>query len=129
MKLCPKCELNYIADNADLCDSCAQQAKKRQVCAHGSISMSQSDDEKLLRQMGVAWFVSYSWYNIVDRNHRNWQTVDTNWRIPAFNRTRQEHINWLKQIIQKSEKKLNNNNLGLSGHEIISMAKKLLQSK
>ena len=127
MKICPKCELNYIADNADLCSVCAQQVKIQRIEVHDFTLDRSNDDEKFLRQIGAAWVVSYTWYNKVDKTHLNWRTVSLEWRISAFNHTQQYHANWLKQIIKMDECKLSKNHIGLSGYEIIAMARKLLQ--
>lgn len=81
-----------------------------------------------LTTMGAVWFVSYMWYNIIDKAHENWNYVSTvNQRISTYNRTIHFHIFWLNQILQMNPSNLNKNTIGLNGHEVINMAKKLLE--
>lgn len=81
-----------------------------------------------LTTMGAVWFVSYMWYNIIDKAHENWNYVSTvNQRISTYNRTIHFHIFWLNQILQMNPSNLNKNTIGLNGHEVINMTKKLLE--
>ena len=81
-----------------------------------------------LTTLGAVWFVSYCWYNKVDKNHTNWQLVSTyRNRISVFNRTKQLHKFWLEQVTQMNENNLNKNTIKLKGREVIDMANRLLK--
>ncbi len=82
-----------------------------------------------LNTMSASWFVSYSWYDKVDRAHTNWNKVSTKIyksRISVYRRTLSYHTYWLRQIVKMSENNLNKNTIGLSGRRIIEMASALL---
>ena len=82
-----------------------------------------------LTTMGAVWFVSYMWYNIIDKTHENWNYVSTvNQRISTYNRTINFHDFWLNQILQMNPKFLNRNTIGLNGYDAIQMAKELLKA-
>ena len=79
-----------------------------------------------LTTIGAAWFISYMWYNKVDKSHTNWKRVSTyNNRISTYNHTGSYHTFWLAQIVSMSARNLDKNTLGLRGYEIINMAKEL----
>ena len=82
-----------------------------------------------LTTMGAVWFVSYCWYNIMDKKHTNWQLVTTyRNRISVFNRTTALHKFWLEQITRMNETNLNKNTIKLKGLDVIDMAKCLLKT-
>ena len=82
-----------------------------------------------LTTMGAAWFVSYYWYNAVDKEHKNWQCVSTyRERISAFNRTKHFHEYWLEQITKMNERNLDKNAIKLKGSDVINMAMSLLKT-
>lgn len=81
-----------------------------------------------LTTMGATWFVSYCWYNLMDKKHTNWQLVSTyRSRISVFNRTKQLHKFWLEQITQMGINNLNQNTIGLKGQDVINMSIQLLK--
>ena len=67
----------------------------------------------ILSKMGATWFVSYTYYDRVDKNHRNWDRVST-----AASRTSRYiagipyHKEWLQEVLVMNDKKLNTNKLG-----------------
>ena len=80
-----------------------------------------------LTTMGAVWFVSYCWYNNIDKNHLNWQRISTfTNRISVYNSTKGFHKYYLQQILCMNENRLTTNRIGLQGDEVIEMAKKLL---
>ena len=86
------------------------------------------DGGEELTTMGAAWFVSYCWYDVVDKSHTNWQNVSTCCtRISVYNRTRRFHKFWLEQVVKMNENNLNKNTIKLKGRDIINMAAKLLK--
>ena len=54
----------------------------------------------ILSKMGATWFVSYAYYDRVDKNHRNWDRVST-----AASRTSRYiagipyHKEWLQEVL------------------------------
>ena len=87
------------------------------------------DGGEELTTMGAAWFVSYCYYDHIDRGHNNWETVSTaSNRISVYRRTTNYHIYWLKKVLQMNEYNLNKNTIKLSGTEIKNMATKLLEN-
>lgn len=80
-----------------------------------------------LTTMGAAWFVSYSYYSHIDKEHKNWQKVSTaSSRISVYKRTTSHHSYWLKKVLQMDEGNLAKNTLGLSGAEVKDLAKILI---
>ncbi len=83
-----------------------------------------------LHTMGAAWFVSYSWYDKIDRTHTDWENVSTfNNRVSVYKHTLSYHTYWLRQIVRMNEDNLNKNAIGLSGRKVIDMANELLNKK
>ncbi len=86
------------------------------------------DGGMYLNTMSASWFVSYSWYDKVDKAHTNWKNVSTcSNRLSVYKHTQSYHKYWLKQIVSMRENKLNRNTIGLSGRRIIEMASELLK--
>ena len=82
----------------------------------------------ILRKIGASWFVSYSYYMYCDKHQKNWEnTASLNLRLSYYKQGKSFHYQWLKYAVTMSASKLNGNRLGLSGEEIIEMAKKVLQ--
>ena len=80
-----------------------------------------------LTTIGAVWFVSYSYYLYIDRNHLNWQSVKTYQnRICTFNRTISLHNFWLGKCLEMNEINLNKNKIGLQGSRVKQMAKDIL---
>ncbi|MCQ2192448.1 MAG: hypothetical protein MJZ23_06240 [Paludibacteraceae bacterium] len=83
---------------------------------------------EILVKMGASWFVSYSYYMYCDKKHKSWEnnsTVKT--RLHYYNQGKAYHYQWLQYAVSMNEGKLNRNSLGLSGSEVLEMAKKVLQ--
>ena len=85
---------------------------------------------EILTCMGASWFVSYAYYEKIDRTHRNWDRVaTTQTRISKYNKGKLYHIDWLKEVIVMNSANLNKNTIGLSAEKIKSMAKELLEKR
>lgn len=82
----------------------------------------------ILANMGATWFVSYAYYENVDKNHLNWKKVSTypN-RCSNYERSRAYHEFWLREILKMYEEKLNTNSIGLKASETKNMAKKVVE--
>lgn len=80
-----------------------------------------------LSTMGVAWFVSYTFYTHIDKTHVKWKIVETypN-RASVFNRTSEYHKFWLEKVEEMDDGRLNTNTIGLSAARVKEMAKELL---
>ena len=83
----------------------------------------------ILSKMCATWFVSYAYYDRVDKNHRNWDRVST-----AASRTSRYiagipyHKEWLQEVLVMNDKKLNTNKLGLNAQQTKAMAKEILDN-
>jgi len=80
-----------------------------------------------LTRIGACWFVSYMYYKKVDNTHLNWKKVSTHpTRASNCIRNSVYHKAWIKEIVKMNPNQLEKNKLGLSGTDIICMAKVLL---
>ncbi len=83
-----------------------------------------------LTTMGACWFVSYKYHLNINESHNNWQLIKTiSNRVSVYNRTEKLHNYWLSEVVKMNSNNLNKNKLNLSGEEVISMAKDLLNCK
>jgi len=81
-----------------------------------------------LNKMSATWFVSYLFYQRVDKSHRNWECISTRAsRASVFGRTAHYHEDWLRKVLCMNDSKLNINAIGLKAAEIKGMAKKILE--
>ena len=82
---------------------------------------------EILTGMGASWFVSYAYYEKIDRTHLNWAKVATTQpRISKYNKGKKFHKSWLKEVISMNPANLNKNTIGLDASQTKSMAKELL---
>ncbi len=82
---------------------------------------------EILRKIGAAWFVSYSFYERADRTHKNWERVATSQnRISHFKQSTEKHSIWLQRVLDMNPANLNKNTIGLDASEIKKMAQELL---
>ena len=82
---------------------------------------------KQLTGIGASWFVSYMYYLKVDKTHLNWQNVSNpKSRVAKCIKNSTYHKIWISEIVDMNPNRLGKNHLGLSGADIISMAKVLL---
>ena len=82
-----------------------------------------------LTTIGASWFVSYSYYKIIDPSHTNWNKVTTHKsRISRFDVTTKYHKYWLGKIMDMNDKRLNKNEISLSSIDIKKMAMEILKS-
>ena len=87
------------------------------------------EGRKILYNMGVSWFVSYCYYDKIDRTHRNWERVKThNSRQSVYRRTAHYHRFWLEKVLEMDSERLSANTIGLTGDEVIKMAQALLKT-
>ena len=82
---------------------------------------------EILTSMGAAWFVSYAYYEKIDKSHKNWAGVSTaQTRISSYKRGSSFHRSWLQEILSMNPLRLEKNTIGLSARRIKSMSKELL---
>ena len=82
---------------------------------------------EFLTKIGASWLISYLYYLKIDKKHLNWENTSTfKDRAVKCKKYAQFHKEWVVEIIKMSPKKLSTNRIGLSGEEVIEMAKKLL---
>ena len=82
---------------------------------------------EILTGMGASWFVSYAYYQKIDRTHKNWDRVTTTQpRISKFNKGAEYHKAWLQEVIYMNPANLNKNTIGLTAEETKRMARELL---
>ena len=80
-----------------------------------------------LTTIGASWFVSYSYYKVIDPLHTNWNKVTTHKnRISRFDATTKYHKYWLGKIMDMDDKRLNKNEILLSSTDIKKMAMEIL---
>lgn len=82
---------------------------------------------EILTGIGATWFVSYAYYENIDRSHQNWNRVSTaRSRLGRYKNSKQYHKTWLQHIIAMNPENLNKNTIGLNALQTIAMAKALL---
>ena len=75
-----------------------------------------------LRSMGIAWFISYSYYLRVDRRHINWRNVgDVDSRISTYESGNRHYRQMLVFVGGKDFNRFARNGLGLTVQEISDM--------
>ncbi len=80
-----------------------------------------------LTQIGASWFVSYSYYSNIDKNHLAWKKVKTSSsRITIYNLTIKYHEFWLNKVMDMDNNRLSTNKIGLKGYQVKQMAKEIL---
>lgn len=80
-----------------------------------------------LTTMGAVWFVSYCYYNNIDKNHLNWNKVST-WknRASVYVRMKKYYRYWLEKVLEMEDRNIATNTLELKPYVVKEMARKLL---
>ncbi|TRO81872.1 hypothetical protein [Trichloromonas acetexigens] len=82
-----------------------------------------------LTTIGATFFVSYLYYQHVDSNHRNWDSIKTKTsRINTINRSEHHHRAWLERIGDMNDANLSKNTLCLNGDAVKKMARVVLKA-
>ena len=82
---------------------------------------------EILTGIGATWFVSYAYYENIDKKHRNWAKVSTYAsRYARYTRSRQHHKAWLKEVLAMNPANLNKNTIDLDAAQTQAMASELL---
>lgn len=83
----------------------------------------------ILSKMGATWFVSYAYYDRVDKNHRNWDRISTAAsRISRYIAGISYHKEWLQEVLLMKDANLSKNTLGLDARQVKTMAKEILDN-
>lgn len=83
---------------------------------------------EILTGIGASWFVSYAYYQHIDKEHTNWDRVATTQpRISKYNKGKDFHKAWLQEIVNMNPLYLSKNTIGLSSTDIKRMANELLE--
>lgn len=79
---------------------------------------------KQLTRIGASWFVPYLYFVSKDPTHLNWKKVSTcSARASLCAKNSAYHKTWIIEIVGMNPKQLQRNKIGLTGQEIIDMAK------
>lgn len=78
-----------------------------------------------LTSMGATWFVSYAYYDHVDRTHDNWKKYTH--QASVYERTHRYHKGWLERILEMNPKNLAKNTIGLTPEQTMEMAREVLK--
>ena len=82
---------------------------------------------EILTGMGASWFVSYAYYEKIDKTHRNWNRVSTTQsRLSRYNKGRAFHKTWLQEVLNMNPANLEKNTIGLSSSTTKKMAREIL---
>ena len=82
---------------------------------------------EILSSIGATWFVSYAYFENIDKKHVNWSKVSTHpSRYARYTKSRQYHKAWLKEVLAMNPVNLNKNTIGLDAAQTQAMASELL---
>ena len=82
---------------------------------------------KILSQIGATWFVSYSYYENIDKSHLNWKKISTvTTRISKYHSGKEYHKVWLNEVLRMNPINLNKNTIGLDAQQVKMMAQEIL---
>ena len=82
-----------------------------------------------LRRMCASWFVSYAYYEYIDREHKNWAVLKTaKNRISKYKASRKYHKLWLEKVLEMNSYALNRNTIGLNADQVKKMAYEILEN-
>lgn len=85
------------------------------------------ENEKIFGRIGASWYSSFAYNKYCDSSHDNFKRVGT-WRSRASNYKGYLELEkyFMEQIAAMSPERLSTNKIGLSGEEVIRMAKAVL---
>ena len=130
MKKCTHCEINYIKDNEEMCESCKQDLiQKNQYKTLRPIYKYdfEREAERKLSSIGASWLVCYLYNKYIDDKFNNYKLAN-NWhnRKTVCENNEKYHWTWLTSIVDKNLHLLDTNNLNVSGKEIHLKAYQLM---
>ncbi len=84
-----------------------------------------SEAEEMLNAMGAAWFIAYTYYKRKLKELSKWEKA----KVDVFNKSKAYHKEYIRAVAEMREKKLEKEELPLSGAEILRMAGELQRQK
>lgn len=137
---CENCDHEYFANGTDIfqkkCPQCqggantvcldvTEKEEKRIMGYHG---FSFAGGE-ILTEIGATWFVSYAYFERIDKTHNNWERVNTKYyRITNYHKGTKYHRDWLVEVLSMNPDALNKNTIGIEANQTKKMAKILLEN-
>ena len=86
------------------------------------------DGGDILSGMGATWFVSYKYYELIDKTHLAWKKVKTYpARISKYNSSTYYHEYWLEQVALMNNLNLAKNQIGVLPEDTKLMAEEILE--
>ena len=92
------------------------------------------DGGGILYRLGAAWFISYAYYNNIDKSELSWNNEcispkSTSTRISKYNNSMEFHHTWASFVLSMDDKRLSTptSKVGLSAYDIKRMANELLK--
>ena len=83
---------------------------------------------KILSRMGATWFVSYAYYETIDKFHMDWKKVSTvQSRISKYHSGKEYHKVWLNEVLAMNPANLSKNTIGLDAQQVKMMAREILE--
>ncbi|MBQ8239124.1 MAG: hypothetical protein IJZ39_13375 [Oscillospiraceae bacterium] len=83
----------------------------------------------ILSKMGATWFVSYAYYDKVDKNHTNWNRVSTaSSRSSKYVSSVSYHKDWLSEVLVMKDENLSKNTIGLDAGQVKAMTREILDN-
>lgn len=137
---CENCDHEYFANGSDIfqkkCPKCQGGADT------GFLGVPEKEEERImgyrsfpfaggeiLTEIGATWFVSFAYYEKIDKTHNNWERVKTKYsRISNYHKGAQYHRDWLVEVLSMNPDALNTNTIGLEASQTKKMAKILLEN-
>ena len=84
-----------------------------------------SEADEMLETMGAAWFIAYTYYKKKLKELSKWEKA----KVDVFNKSKTHHKEYIREVAEMREKKLDKEELPLSGAEILRMAEELQTQK
>ena len=86
---------------------------------------------EILTKIGAAWFVSYAYYNYVDKKHLAWKNpkfsdLSVQSRTSNYNKSTKFHLGWLHEVTRMQQLDKHVNKCGLHSTQIKEMAAEIL---
>ncbi len=137
---CENCDHEYFANGSDIfqkkCPKCqggadtgflgVTEKEEKRIMGYHSFPFAGGE---ILKEIGATWFVSFAYYERIDKTHNNWERVKTKYnRISNYHAGAQYHRDWLVEVLSMNPDALNTNTIGLEASQTKKMAKILLEN-
>lgn len=79
-----------------------------------------------LSKMGASWFASYWHYDHCNKNELSWKNCESvSRRISYYNKTKQYHDDWRREIMKMDDSNLETNEIGLTGTQVKALVSEI----